>query len=187
MENTEVKTVPSEGGEHAKDTTPAPRTFTQEEVTSIAAREGKASVEKLLKEAGIAPEGDYKAALKSFREWQEAQKTAAERQQEEIGKANKERDDALAEKTRLEQNIDLLAAGIPKDKMDKYAKLAETYLAEGVSFAQAVQAAKVDFPVKPTGVPGTGGNPPPVARVVEKAANPKDRISEKTTQLIEKG
>ena len=38
------------------------RTFTQTEVNGLVARESKSAVEKLLKSAGIAPEGDYKAS-----------------------------------------------------------------------------------------------------------------------------
>lgn len=46
-----------------------PKTFTQEEVKGIVARESKSAVEKLLKDAGIAPEGDYKASMKAFKDW----------------------------------------------------------------------------------------------------------------------
>lgn len=55
-----------------------PKTFTQEEVNGIVAKESKSAVEKLLKDAGIAPEGDYKASIKAFKTWQDSQKTEIE-------------------------------------------------------------------------------------------------------------
>ena len=80
LENTQ--TVESEKQEAAKEQ--HERTFTQTEVNGLVARESKSAVEKLLKSAGIAPEGDYKASLEAFRQWKESQKTDLENASEQM-------------------------------------------------------------------------------------------------------
>src|SRR5690606_41968312 len=57
--------------------------FTQEDVNRIAAREAKEAQEKLLKQLGIEDFESAKEGLQKFREWQEAQKTEAEKQAEQ--------------------------------------------------------------------------------------------------------
>ena len=163
----ETKTTLAEGtepGGEVEKANPEEKTFTQAEVDGIV--QGRLAREK----KSLPSDGE----LASFREWRESQKTAAERQQEEIGKANKERDDALAEKMNLERSIDLLAAGIPKDKMAQYARLVESYMSDDVTFSKAVEATLKDFPVKPAGVPGVSGNPAPVEK--ERKGRPSGTV-----------
>mgnify|MGYP000850498392 CR=1 FL=1 len=150
-------------GEQGKtgDQTSSPKTFTQEDVNNLVARESKAAVERLLKEVGIASEGDYKAALKSFKEWQDKQKTDLEKATSANAALVKERDEALAKVTALERQFAAISKGIPADKAAKYIKLAEAYVTDKVDFAAALDLALKDFPVAAAGVAGQGGNPAP--------------------------
>ncbi len=151
---------PAAGGKPAGEQTPA-KTFTQEDVNSLVARESKAAVEKLLKEAGIASEGDYKAAMKAFKDWQDKQKTDLEKATGANTTLQKERDEALSKATALEQQLAAIGKGIPADRAAKYIKLAEAYLTDKNDFAAALDLALKDFPVASAGVAGQGGNPAP--------------------------
>ena len=152
---------------------PAPsKTFTQEDVNNLVARESKAAVEKLLKEAGIAPEGDHKAAMKAFKEWQDSQKTELEKATGAKTALEQEKAAAIAEATSLKQQLLAVGKGIPADKAAKYIKLAEAYVTDKVDFAAALDLALKDFPVAAAGVAGASGNPA-AGDPVKKAALPK--------------
>ena len=58
--------------------------FRQEDVNNIVAREAKKAQEKLLKQLGIDDFDSAKEGLEKFREWQESQKTEAEKQAEQL-------------------------------------------------------------------------------------------------------
>lgn len=148
LENTQ--TVESEKQEAAKEQ--QERTFTQAEVNGLVARESKSAVEKLLKSAGIAPEGDYKASLEAFRQWKESQKTDLENASEQMQNLQKQN-------TALNEQLEALKAGVPVDKLDRYTKLAKAYQTEDTSFINALKLALKDFPVSGQGIAAAGGNP----------------------------
>lgn len=126
---------------------PAPKTFTQEDVNAIVSRESKSAVEKLLKEAGIAPEGDHKASLKAFKEWQDSQKSELDKASGALTTAQKEKADAETKALQLERQLSAVKKGIPADKADKYIKLAEAYTDDKTDFDKALEKALKDFPV----------------------------------------
>lgn len=128
------------------------RTFTQAEVNGLVAKESKSAVEKLLKSAGIAPEGDYKASLEAFRQWQESKNT-------DIQKATTQMQNLQRQNVALSEQLEALKAGIPVEKLDRYTKLAKAYQAEDTSFINALKLALKDFPVSGGGVAAAGGNP----------------------------
>lgn len=128
------------------------RTFTQTEVNGLVARESKSAVEKLLKSAGIAPEGDYKASLEAFRQWQESKNT-------DIQKATTQMKNLQEQNRALSEQLDALKAGIPVEKLDRYTKLAKAYQTDDTTFINALKLALKDFPVSGQGVAAAGGNP----------------------------
>lgn len=150
------------------------KAFTQEDVNAIAARESKSAVEKLLKEAGIASEGDYKAALTAFKTWQDSQKTELEKAAGALSVTEKAKQEAEAKAALLERKFEAVAKGIPADKTDKYIKLAEAYTDDKTDFAKALELALKDFPVAEKGTPGAGGNPPPTPQT--KSPLPKGTV-----------
>src|SRR5690625_5061905 len=60
--------------------------FKQEDVNNIVAKEAKKAQEKLLKQLGIDDFKSAKEGMEKFREWQDAQKTEAEKQAEQLQK-----------------------------------------------------------------------------------------------------
>lgn len=138
------------------------KTFTQEDLNGIVARESKSAVEKLLKEAGIASEGDYKASMAAFKAWQDSQKTAIEKHESTIKTLQTDKEAAEAKAAELERKYAALSKGIPADKSQAYVKLAESYVSDKTDFGAALDMALKDFPLAAGGVGGAGGNPPPV-------------------------
>lgn len=173
-ENTTTTGAPAAdnaGGTQQKE--PA-KTFTQEDVNAIAARESKSAVEKLLKDAGIASEGDYKESLKAFKEWQDGQKTELEKATGALSTTEKAKAEAEAKAALLERKFEAVGKGIPADKTDKYIKLAEAYMDDKTDFGKALELALKDFPIAEKGTPGAGGNPPPTS--TNKAPLPKGTV-----------
>lgn len=165
LENTQ--TVESEKQEAAKEQ--QERTFTQTEVNGLVARESKSAVEKLLKSAGIAPEGDYKASLEAFRQWKESQKT-------DLKNASEQMQNLQKQNTALNEQLEALKAGVPVDKLDRYTKLAKAYQTEDTSFINALKLALKDFPVSGQGIAAAGGNPAQKPEEQKKAPLPNGAI-----------
>ena len=146
-------------GEQTPPPAAAPKTFSQEDVNGIVSKESKAAVEKLLKEAGIAPEGDYKAKLKAFKDYQDSQKSALELKDGEVKTLLADKEAAEARASTLERQLAAVSNGIPAEKAAKYIKLAEAYVDDKTNFNAAIALALKDFPLSQE-VPGAGGNPP---------------------------
>lgn len=172
MAQEEQTTQQAESQAQTQQETTAPgRTFTQDQVTAIVAKESKQAVEALLKDAGVAPGEDYKASLQAFRDWQDSQKTDLQKAMDKQNELEKERVAAEQKVQALEQRLMAVSMGIPADRADKYVKLAAAYMDEKTDFAKALQAAVKDFPVAQKGVAGVGANPPdkPATQTTTKA------------------
>ena len=74
------------------------------------------------------------------------------------------------ENTTLKRSLAAVKKGIPGERAEKYARLAESYMGEDGDFEKALDAALKDFPLAeaPKGVPGAGGNPPPAPAETKK-------------------
>lgn len=135
------------------------KSFTQDDVNNIVTRESRKAVEKLLREAGIASDGDYKAALAQFATWQAQQQTELETAQGDKATLEQEKAEALKKAQELEYQLAVTKCGIPEDKAEAYTRLAVTYMTDGVEFAEALNQALEAFPLPVSQVPGAAGNP----------------------------
>lgn len=134
-------------------------TFTQEDVTAklTEAKNG------WLKELGLegASNEDIKTRLSALSEFEESQKTDSELSDEKFN-AEKERADSAEQKAmQLERCFEAVKLGVPADRAERYAKLAESYMDENTDFSAALNKAVEDFPVVgtnpiPPGAFGTG-------------------------------
>lgn len=97
---TEEKTEVTVENTEEKNNEPEVKTFTQEEVNTMLSKERKKMPSK--------------EDLKAFREWQEAQKTDAEKQKELTQKMT----DTEKENTALKQEIQILKSGVNVDDVD---------------------------------------------------------------------
>lgn len=139
---------------------PVEKTFTQDQVSAIAAKESRQAVASLLRDAGIAADEDPKKALKAFKAWRDQQKSDLQKATEAQSALEQARDAAEKKAEDLERRFLALQLGVPADKADRYVKLAGAYMTEDKDFAKALQEAVKDFPVPDKGVAGAGANPP---------------------------
>lgn len=138
MPDDEVVTDPQTQTEQVK-------TFTQEEVNGLIAKESKKGLEKALKDLGVEDFKSAKEGLAKLKEYQESQKTESEKLAEQLKALN----DSVTEKDKLLQEsntkLSLLSAGIPGDRLDKYTKLIA--ITDGETLEDKIKQVLIDFPV----------------------------------------
>src|SRR5690606_7411798 len=87
------------------------KTFTQADVNNIVAREVKKAQEKLLRELGIEDFKTAKEGLQKFHEWQESQKTEAQKQAERLQKLESDHQAVVSENEALKAQLAALKMG----------------------------------------------------------------------------
>lgn len=165
---------PSLGG------TPPSATFTQEQLTAIAAREkaqGERGARKaLLDKFGFSSQEDMDRFVTAARDTEKAAMTDAERlkaeAQAELAQARTDREAMAVERHSNAVERELIKAGAPLDKTSRLARLVDVDLGSDLAaVTTAVEAVKAEFPQmfgSPTapGAPSPGseptsGGPPP--------------------------
>lgn len=143
-ENVETTTTTEQSGE---------TTFTQEQVNGIASKEAKKAQEKLLRDLGVEDFESAKDGLAKFKEYQDAQKTDVERQQEALQQA-KERESKLSEDistkdkeiASLNAKITALGLGVNNESIDDVIALAERNVNEEVTIEDAIKSVIDKYP-----------------------------------------
>ena len=143
-ENVETTATTEQSGE---------TTFTQEQVNGIASKEAKKAQEKLLRDLGVEDFESAKDGLAKFKEYQDAQKTDVERQQEALALA-KERESKLSEDisakekeiTSLNAKITALGLGVNNESIDDVIALAERNVNEEVTIEDAIKSVIDKYP-----------------------------------------
>ena len=143
-ENVETTTTTEQSGE---------TTFTQEQVNGIASKEAKKAQEKLLRDLGVEDFESAKDGLAKFKEYQDAQKTDVERQQEALQQA-KERESKFNEDisakdkeiASLNAKITALGLGVNNESIDDVIALAERNVNEEVTIEDAIKSVIVKYP-----------------------------------------
>lgn len=122
------------------------KTFTQEDVNNIVAREVKKTQEKLLKQLGIEDFNSAKEGLQKFREWQESQKTEAERQAERLKELETNYQNVSSENETLKAQLSALKAGVNPDSVQDVVILAKAMVNDEVDMDQAIQKVLEKYP-----------------------------------------
>lgn len=133
------------------------KTFTQEDVNNILAKNSKSATEKLLKDLGIEDFKGAKDGLKKLKEWQDSQKTDLEKltgDNDALTKSASEKDKLIAQYKTKELAS---SKGVTDPKMqEKAMKLA--MLSDEEDMSKALDAVLVEFPMfKGSGKPGQFG------------------------------
>ena len=134
------------GGEQQTAQEAEVKTFTQEDVNNIVAREAKKAQEKLLKQLGIEDFKSAKEGLEKFREWQEAQKTEAEKQAERLQKLETDYQSVASENEMLKAQLSALKAGVNPDSVQDVVILAKAMVNDDVDMDQAIQKVLEKYP-----------------------------------------
>ena len=134
------------------------KTFTQEDVNNLIAKETRAAQEKILKDLGVTDAKSAKEGLAKLKEMQDAQKSEAEKLAETLKATETAKAEAEAKASAAEAKFAAIAAGVSPDKADKVVKLAQTY--DGETMQAKIDAVLVDFPElkgQPAPAPQIGG------------------------------
>lgn len=139
------------------------KTFTQEDINRIAAREKAEGRRALLKELGIEDTDDARNAVKEYLAQQESNKTDLQKANDKATKAEKAKIEAEAKATVLQQKFDAIADGANPATVDDLIALVRTKMNDKTDFKAALQIVKKAYPVFYNGQQnnanvGTGGN-----------------------------
>lgn len=150
------------------------KTFTQEEVTRMMAREKKQGRAALLKELGYKDEKQAKAASSSYNAWLESQKTEEQKSAEKDSENEKAILEAQAKADAAEAKVEALMLGCNPQNVDDVIALAMAKKTEDGDFKTIVGELKKKYPdmfskssddeqddkeeKKTAGQKGTGGN-----------------------------
>lgn len=123
------------------------KTFTQEDVNNLVAKESKKAMEKLLKDLGVEDMKSAKEGLKKFKEIQDAQKSDYEKALETIEKLTKENDIYKAEKKSLEE-IDSIKSILKEKNIDeKYAKTIKKLMTDEINEESVMATIEEELPM----------------------------------------
>lgn len=113
------------------------KSFTQEDVNGLVAKEAKKAQEKLLKQLGIEDFNSAKEGLAKFREYQESQKTESEKQAEQLATYQTKAEQAEERAKTLEAQLSALKANVNPDYLDDVLLLAKNKEADSIDEAIA--------------------------------------------------
>lgn len=108
------------------------KTYTQEELDALLndAKKGLPSEEELTK----------------FKEWQESQKTEAQKQNEKLENEIKAREEAEERASRLEAKVECLSKGVASESVDDVITLAKTMVSDTLTIDKAIDKVLEKYP-----------------------------------------
>lgn len=135
-------------GQSDNDTKPneTEKIFTQQDVNNIAAKEAKSAQEKLLKELGIEDFNSAKEGLQKFQEWQDAQKTDAEKKDEQVNQLTDTNTSLQAENNTLKAQLSAMKQGVNSESIEDVVALAERQVSDDVTLDDAIKAVIEKYP-----------------------------------------
>ena len=123
------------------------KTFTQEDVNNLVAKESKKAMEKLLRELGVEDMKSAKEGLKKFKEIQDAQKSDYDKALEKIELLEKENNEYKAEKKSLEE-IDSIKSILKEKNIDeKYAKTIKKLITDEINEESVMATIEEELPM----------------------------------------
>lgn len=149
-----------EGDAGKNDDPPAGKTFTQEEVNAMMAKEKNQGKLAILKELGVEDSKTAKEALAKYKEYLDSQKTEAQKLADDLKAQQEAKTLAEQRATLLERKFEAVALGAPASAVDDIVTLASTKVTETKDFKTALEEVKAAYPQlfeSPT-TGGTGSN-----------------------------
>lgn len=122
------------------------KTFKQEDVNNIVARESKKAQEKLLKQLGIEDFENAREGYSKFLEWQEEQKTEQEKQSEQLETLANEKESLINENTSLKAQLSALNQGVNSESVEDVVTLAERLVSDDVTLDEAIKEIIEKYP-----------------------------------------
>lgn len=122
------------------------KTFKQDDVNNIVAKEAKKAQEKLLKQLGIEDFENAKDGFKKFQEWQESQKTEQQKQQEQLETLTGSNKKLSNENTSLKAQISAMKQGVKGDSVEDVVTLAERLISDDITLDEAIKQVVEKYP-----------------------------------------
>lgn len=122
------------------------KTFTQDEVTGLVAKESKKAQEKIFKSLGFEDIKSAKEGLQQLKEWKDSQKSEAEKQSEALAAKEKELEIALSDKKNLEAKLSALTLGVNAESVDDVITLSARLVSDEVSIEDAIGQVLQKYP-----------------------------------------
>lgn len=122
------------------------KTFTQDDVNAIATKQARAAQEKMLKQLGIEDFDNAKEGMKKFHEWQESQKTEAEKQAEVLKEFETKTGTLSSENATLKAQLSALKAGVKAESADDVVALAERLVNDDTDIDAAIASVIEKYP-----------------------------------------
>lgn len=122
------------------------KTFTQEEVTGLVAKESRKAQEKIFKSLGFEDIKSAKEGLQQLKEWKDSQKSEAEKQSEALAAKEKELELALSDKKNLEAKLSALTLGVNAESVDDVITLSARLVSDEVSIEDAIGQVLQKYP-----------------------------------------
>lgn len=135
-------------GKNDNDTKPneQEKTFTQQDVNNIAAKEAKSAQEKLLKDLGIEDFNSAKEGLQKFQEWQDAQKTDAQKKDEQLNQLTDTNTSLQSENNTLKAQLSAMKLGVNSESIEDVVALAERQVSDEVTLDDAIKSVIEKYP-----------------------------------------
>lgn len=154
----------------------AEKTFSQEDVNRVGKKEHKSGYAKAIKDLGFADVESAKEALKAYEDWQESQKTEADKQTELLASKDRELTSVLDANKRLEAKLSALTQGVNADSVDDVIALSERLVNEDTTIDEAIKQVVGKYPQFAT-TPNTTEKKPTFTVVDNPSASTKTDVS----------
>lgn len=122
------------------------KTFTQEDVSNIASKESKSAVEKVLKDLGFDDFDNAKDGVEKFKEYQENQKTEAEKQEGKVKTLSEQLNLSQSENENLKAQMGAYKAGVNPDAVDDVVALAKVQVDDDTDIDTAIAKVVEKYP-----------------------------------------
>ncbi|WP_077735639.1 hypothetical protein [Bacillus sonorensis] len=122
------------------------KTFTQDDVNSIAAKEAKKAQEKLLKQLGVSDFKSAKEGLQKLQEIEDSKKTEAEKMAESLKEYETKYETVSSENESLKAQIAAMGAGVQADAVQDVVTLAKPLVSDDVDMNAAIEKVLEKYP-----------------------------------------
>ncbi|PIC65342.1 hypothetical protein CSV79_01595 [Sporosarcina sp. P13] len=145
-------TPPGGSGQPAPPTPPVetpptePKSFSQDDVNNLIARETKKQQEKMLKDLGIEDFKGAKEGLAKLKEFQDAQKTESERQAEALKEFETKNGTLSSENETLKAQLSAMKAGVIAESIEDVVVLAKTMVNDETDMNAAIAKVVEKYP-----------------------------------------
>jgi len=122
------------------------KTFTQEDVSSIAAKEAKKAQEKLLKQLGVSDFKSAKEGLQKLQEIEDSKKTEAQKQAERLQEYETQSQKLASENESLKAQMAAITAGVQSDAVQDVVTLAKPLVSDEMDMNAAIAKVLEKYP-----------------------------------------